>query len=264
MRSWFVLGMALLAGSSALTTYVPHRVHADNLDPMSPPAGIPASVQPLISLPEVEPPRVQSAPTVAATPVGGRIVELIQRVQSTMTRTHYDHRTRIREREGVYLWDCSVMVAWMLARVAPTARARLNMERPLARDFYRAIETAPTHRARAGWQRVTHIEDVRPGDIFAWRRPRDWPPRNTGHTGFVLSTPTRMPGYPRAYLVRIADATSIPHADDSRAPTSGGGMGQGAVLFMTDGRGNVTHYGWHGENSSWIIQTPVLFGRVHR
>ena len=228
------------------------------------PQTLPHSVQPLVAEPALEPQRDQPNATVPATPSAARVLERLARIRSSMTSTRYDHQTRVRERKGIYIWDCSVMVAWVLERASQVARRSLQLDRPLARDLYRAIQRAPVGRARSGWERIAHIEDVRPGDMFAWRRPNDWPPRNTGHSGFALNAPQRMPGFPRAYLVRIADATSIPHQDDTRAPYSGGGSGEGTILFMTDGHGNITHYGWHGAHSQYIVETNVLFGRLHR
>jgi hypothetical protein len=240
------------------------RVAADEDAAATAPRTMPRSVQALTAEPALEPVRDQPNATVPATPTARRIVERLARIRSSITSTRYDHQTRVREREGIYIWDCPVMVAWVLERTSRIARSSLHMDRPLARDLYRAIQRAPVGRARSGWERIAHIEDVRPGDMFAWRRPNDWPPRNTGHSGFALNAPQRMPGFPRAYLVRIADATSIPHQDDTRAPYSGGGSGEGTILFMTDGHGNITHYGWHGARSQYIVETNVLFGRLHR
>ncbi len=67
------------------------------------------------------------------------------------------------------------MMNWMLGRIAPDAYETLDRERPIAASYVRVIERAPTTRARGGWQQVADIEDVEPGDLFAWRRPKDWP-----------------------------------------------------------------------------------------
>src|SRR5215213_4356081 len=83
---------------------------------------------------------------------------------------------------------CSGMAAWILRRAAPKALANLGSSRPVARDFVSAIERAPTARERNGWQRL-RVADVMPGDLFAWRRPRGMPSKNTGHVGFVVEKP---------------------------------------------------------------------------
>jgi hypothetical protein len=107
-------------------------------------------------------------------------------------------------------------------------------------------------------------EHVLPGDVFAWRRPRGFPSKNTGHVGFVVAPPLPVPEIPGAWAVRIADSTSSYHQNDARALDHDGGFGIGTVVFLTDAKGRVTSYGWSGTASEWYIVTPVVFGRVHR
>lgn len=222
--------------------------------PMPPPA--PA---PFLPRPAFDPSRHQPA-----TPAAGRVLDVLTDIQNRMTQTRYQHQTVVRERSGVFLWDCSGMSAWVLRRAAPRAMSAVNGTRPVARDFYRAIERAPTGSARRGWQRLGHIAEARPGDVFAWLRPADWPPRNTGHVGFILTAPEPVPGIEGAYSMRIADATSVPHQDDTRGYPGEGGFGSGTILFTTDGHGTATAYGWHGTRTRWVVPTTILFGRVTR
>jgi len=193
-----------------------------------------------------------------------RVVELLERIEGRITDTRYEHRTTIRSRDGVYYWDCSAMAAYVLRKVAPEARSALTRERPVARDFYQVIRKAPTRGDSSGWRRLRRITDVRPGDVFAWKRPKDFPSKSTGHVGFVLEAPTPAPDREGAYLVRIADATSLPHQDDTRDPAGAGGFGRGTILFTTDGDGHGVAYGWFGEHSRRVIETPIAFGRLLR
>lgn len=193
-----------------------------------------------------------------------RVLKLLGRIDDTLKETRYEHRTTIRSREGIYYWDCSAMAAYILAKAAPAARKALTRERPVARDFYQVIRQAPTRGDREGWRRLPRITDVRPGDVFAWKRPKDFPSKNTGHVGFVLEAPVPAPGWEDAYLVRIADATSLPHGDDTRDPEGEGGFGHGTLLFTTDGDGHGTAYGWYGARSRGVIETPIAFGRLIR
>ena len=64
--------------------------------------------------------------------------------------------------------------------------------------------------------------------------------------------------------MRVADATSLPHQDDTRHPDGEGGFGYGTLLLLTDGHGQVESYGWFGTNSLGVIVTNVVFGRVSR
>lgn len=161
------------------------------------------------------------------------------------------------------------MVGWILQREARRAFRGLRRSRPVARTFFRAIENAPTQPGehRRGWRRLAHLNEARPGDILAWLRPDDWPRGNTGHVAIVLTTPVPLPEWPSAYLVRIADSTRAPHQDDTRPPYSEdavGGYGEGTLLITTDGNGHGTGYGWYGRRSGWVIDTPVMFGRLVR
>ena len=210
------------------------------------------------------PPAPSLTPGAAATPAAQRIIARIDEIAHTLRETAYEHATVVRERDGVYRWDCSGMAAWILRREAPRAMRAITSERPLARDFVRAIERAPVHRARGGWQRLETLAEAQPGDIFSWRRPRGFPSRNTGHVGFVLAAPTAVPGIPGAYAVRVADATSWGHQDDTRRDDGTGGFGFGTISFLVDATGAGTHYGWYGTLSEGYVVTPIVMGRVSR
>jgi hypothetical protein len=203
-----------------------------------------------------EPEPVPAAPTRA----GKQVVALLTQIRSTLRESRYQHTTEVRARDGVYLWDCSGMTAWILKRAAPIAQRRLG-GRPVARDFARVIADAPVDRGRGGWRRIVAIADVMPGDVFAWQRPRGLPSKNTGHVGFVLGRPVPVPGLPGGWAVRIADSSSFTHQDDTRSDPAGG-FGMGTMTFLVDAQGRVTHYGWVGTRSAWYVVTQVQFGRL--
>lgn len=205
-----------------------------------------------------------SAQLEPANATAAKILALRAEIIDSLTETTYQHRTVVRRQEGIYKWDCSGMGAWFLRKTAPVARRALDKGRPVARDFYRHIARAPTRRARQGWRRLPHIEDVRPGDMFAWIRPPGFPSRNTGHMGFALEPARAVPGHPGAYTLRIFDATSLPHQDDSRRRGGGGGIGEGTILFLTDDDGRGTAYGWFGLDSRGVIETDIVFARLSR
>ncbi|MBA3397171.1 MAG: CHAP domain-containing protein [Deltaproteobacteria bacterium] len=200
----------------------------------------------------------------AATPAGRRVLAVIGDIRATLRDTRYQAATAVRVAEGSYRWDCSGMATWILRRAAPVAWKALASSRPVARDFVTAIERAPTQRPRSGWQRISRLDDVLPGDVFAWRRPRGLPSKNTGHVGFVVERPLPVPGLPGGWAVRIVDSTSSYHQADDRARGGGGGFGTGTLVFLVDGDGRATSYGWSGTQSEWYIVTPIVFGRVAR
>jgi hypothetical protein len=200
----------------------------------------------------------------APTKAGERVLAVIDGIEQSLHITSYQARTSVRADKGEFRWDCSGMATWIMRRAAPAALRNLKSSRPVARDFAAAIERAPTKRAKDGWQRIENIADVMPGDVFAWRRPRGMPSKNTGHVGFVVEQPLPVAAIPGAWAVRIADSTRGFHQNDTRANDDDGGFGVGTLLFLTDANGKATHYGWSGTLSEWYVVTPVVFGRLHR
>jgi len=183
----------------------------------------------------------------------------VQRIARNLRASSYQHTLRVNEREGEYHFDCSLMTSWILQRAAPRALARVGSDRPVARDFYRAIARASREPGRGPWQRVPRILDARPGDILAWVRPPWFRSNNTGHVAVVVAPPR---AYPGGVLVRIADASSYNHEDDTRSGLTGFGIG--VILVTTDPvSGEGTGYGWVGRYSGgWTVPTPVVIGRV--
>jgi hypothetical protein len=198
------------------------------------------------------------------TPAAERVMRVLRRLERSVRETRYQHQTVVVEWRGLYAWDCSGMVSWVLEQAAPGALKRIISPRPVARDFVEIMENSPTRTSFKGWSKVPRIEDVRPGDVFAWKRPRSWPRDDeTGHVGFVLERAQPAPGHHRAYLLRIADATSVPHQDDSRPADGVGGYGTGTLLVTVDAKGRPVAYGWYGTESRGVVPTHMAFGRVH-
>jgi len=253
----FVAAVTVIAPSFA----VPASADETRDGAAPPRRDLPASVRMLAIAPRAAPP-FADAP--AATRTGQRVLETLARVRGALRTTRYQHMTAVREREGLFAWDCSGMAAWVLARSAPRALSTIARPRPVARDFHRVIAKAPLGRGRGGWQRLAQIGEARPGDVFAWVRPSDWPRRNTGHVGFVLAPPVAVPWLEGAWAVRIADATSAAHQDDTRESDPDGGYGEGTLMFLTDPSGRATAYAWYGTYSEAVVMTDIVFGRLVR
>jgi hypothetical protein len=209
-------------------------------------------------------PSTAEPPPPAPTRAGHRVVDVVEHIRTSLRASIYQPSTRVSEKDGLYHWDCSGMAAWILRRAAPVALRTLNSSRPVARDFVTAIERAPEQRPRRGWQQIARVADVMPGDVFAWRRPRGLPSKNTGHVGFVVDRPLPVDGIPGAWAVRIVDSTRGSHQDDARSDDPDGGFGIGTLVFLTNAEGRATSYGWAGTQSEWYIVTPIVFGRVDR
>lgn len=196
-----------------------------------------------------------------ANPVAQRTHALLQRTVSIARSTRYNHRTVVDARAGRYEFDCSGLVAWVLAQTAPDALAAIHSARPVAAEIARTIAHAPEDRARQGWQRVARVTDVRPGDVFAWRNPR-WLRGATGHTGFVAGPIEPIEGDPTLFRVRITDANAMGYENDTRAVGTGG-LGTGAMLFSVDPRTGAINgivAGYQGVN--WVLPLEIVVGRV--
>jgi hypothetical protein len=261
-RARAVLMFATLAvGMSLVTTVVREpraaaqvaRMTAAHAATEAAPAAMAA---PFVAMqPAVTPVVDLSSGTTSAT---ARVLSIIDRIRSNLRSSTYRHTLRVNERVGLYDFDCSAMASWILSRSAPRALATVGGGRPLAVDFFRTIVRAPADRPRSGWQRVARVIDARPGDVLAWQRPRWFPSHNTGHVAFVVGDPEP---FANGVLLRIADASSYNHEDDSRGGSTG--FGTGVILVTTDpATGEGTGYGWFGRGSGeWVVPTPVVIGR---
>ena len=210
-----------------------------------------------------------SKPEPNAPNAGARVVALLGKIDASLTDSRYSPITYVNPKLGVYEFDCSGMVSWVLQRAAPGAwqsvRAYSPTGRLVARDFVRAIAAVSDGRPTWSWQRVIRIEDAEPGDVIAWLKPQGWQSAVTGHVGFVLARPVASRRAPGAFLVRFADASRYQHQDDSRAASGRDGFGSGTVLFVTDSQtGAPTAYGWFGDESAWVAETQIVIGRPRR
>lgn len=193
------------------------------------------------------------------------VMRTLGNIARTVKHTEYSHGQRVDVQRGVYVFDCSLMAEWVLKRAAPVAERTLSSGlgwRPLAADFQRRIARVGPSEERGGWRRIARVEDAAPGDVIAWLKPKIIDSKNTGHVAFVVLPPTRVTGYSDAFLVRVVDATSLLHADDTRG--DGSGFGFGTILLVVDPEtGAPRAYGWVG--LEWrAFETAISIGRPTR
>lgn len=202
--------------------------------------------------------------TGAPNAVNRRILGVLEGVRTSMRDTRYVHRARVDPRQGIYHWDCSAMAAWVLSRSAPGAHRYVGKTRPQARDYFRRLRQARPTDGAAPWQRIERLGDARAGDVLAWIRPPWFRSRSTGHVGFLAEPPRLHSTSPqRVWLIRLIDATSLPHDDDDR--TLGiGGFGVGTLLLLADEADTPTAYGWFGLRSPGVIPTDFVVARATR
>jgi hypothetical protein len=197
------------------------------------------------------------------------VFDVIARIDRRLRTTRYAHATQVDESAGRFDFDCSGMATWVLARGAPAAHDAVMQHngrgRPVASDYYDVMAQAPTHGGHSAWLRVAHARDLQPGDLIAWRRPEAIVSSNTGHVLFVAAAPRQVDREGRRFLVRVADATSIPHGDDTRQERHASGFGYGTIaLFLDHPEGEVVAYGWQGVATRVDFRTPIAIGRALR
>jgi len=195
------------------------------------------------------------------------VVTTLANIEHGLTSTKYQHRIAVDTRKGIYRWDCSIMAAWILDRTAPAARRAIGVDKPLARADLRTIQRARIDRPDRGWQRLPDVAALAPGDVFAWLKPEMFKERaNTGHVGFAIGKPWRHPKFAGVWLLRIADATTELHGDDSRPVGGAGGFGTATIAFLVDATGVPRAYGWYGEaqDPATFVATEIVLGRVFR
>ncbi len=185
----------------------------------------------------------------AAAPAA-RIHRLAGEILRNLTETAYQHKTQVDENRGVYRFDCSGLVAYVLKKAAAGHYSQIphaNPYRPYAKDFYDFFASLPPGGRPAGqWCRIDALEDAGPGDILAYKYTPDVRRRrkNTGHVMIITAAPRLQPN--GEYRVDVIDAASTPHGNDTRAGCRQNcGVGRGQLWLGVDAAGRPTFYRWH-------------------
>ncbi|KAB2840640.1 hypothetical protein F9K50_05445, partial [bacterium] len=144
-----------------------------------------------------------------------RVLAILAHLERNLQPSHYDHTRRIDLEAGLVRCDCSQLVGAILEEAAPAAASEAS---GLAARIFAGIRRVDPARPSEGWQRILRIADLRPGDVIAWPTPPGLPSRVSGHVVIAVGPPE---AYRNGYLVRIADSTSLPHGEDTRAGGSG-------------------------------------------
>jgi hypothetical protein len=186
----------------------------------------------------------------------------VQRELSAMKKTHYQHTTAVDEAVGKFYYDCSGMVDYALDRVLARDAQQLptsTSKRPLAGDIERFLHNA-AGRPVQGWQAVTRVDQLGPGDLVDWLVTEDSTTGDTGHVMVVLGAPKPNPARDGEWLVQVADSTLSPHALDSRHPGETG-LGTGTIGLVVDANGGPLAFYWKGGVSEHAKSTEIALGR---
>ncbi|MFA4849775.1 MAG: hypothetical protein WC626_08625 [Methanoregula sp.] len=182
----------------------------------------------------------------------------------TMKSTEYVHPPyMIDEAAGIYRFDCLGFVDHVLMNANPVGYTAIgkgvNPSIESYAGYFNKLDTVKPD--VAGWTRVTHPIDLRPGDICLWLTPGTL---DAGHMWIIAGDPMINPKRSSEVLVRIFDS-SIAHSDDSRTGSAyKTGLGSGILGMMVDGEGNPIGLYWEGGVSTAAGEkaTTIVCGRL--
>jgi hypothetical protein len=200
------------------------------------------------------------------------LLEEATRELHAMRASSYTHTTEVDEENGVFDFDCSGFVSYVLRVRAPDALAAIPVGpkgRVRAEDYV-AYFCALDDASSSPWMRLDRASALRGGDVIAWLRAEDSGSKSTGHVAVVAAQPTRIaPSDPIAaiggaeeWLVRVIDSTESPHADDARADDHKSGLGEGTIGIILDESGAAIGFRWKGGVSSEAHATTIAMARL--
>ena len=203
-----------------------------------------------------------------SSPIPGRLVLLTEaeHILSTMKESRYQHTTHVNETSGIYDFDCSGFIDYVLQQTSPTSLAIIKylpnrLNRPRAQDYYYHFAKLGSGDDEDGWYGILRPLDLVPGDLIAWLRSPSSDSDDTGHVMMVRSNPIADPNQPNEILVPIIDSTRSPHALDSRL-NGVTGMGTGTISIVMNATGGAVGFRWRDGESKVIEYTKISFGQL--
>jgi len=164
---------------------------------------------------------------------------------------------------GIYKFDCLGFVDHVLMNADPAAYKKIgkgvNPSIESYANYFNKLNTKTPD--VAGWTKVEHPIDLRPGDICLWLEPNTL---DTGHMWIIAGEPKINPKRSSEVIVRIFDS-SIAHSDDSRTGSAyKTGLGSGILGMMVDGESNPIGLYWEGGVSTAAGEkaTTIVCGRL--
>ena len=194
--------------------------------------------------------------------LGPRVLCQAKQILSSLKSTHYSHKSNVNESSGLYIFDCSALVYYILGRAAPGSIASVpvdpNHRHAQAKNFYDTFSNAPTMNAKDGWQRIIRLMDAEPGDLIAWRKDPVAQKGNTGHIVIVLEKPAEEKD--GAIRITAFDSSRTGHAQDTRRKGTSG-VGSGVMSFRVDEAGAPIALHWSSPEKKQIT-VPIAIGRA--
>jgi hypothetical protein len=149
--------------------------------------------------------------------------------------------------------DCSGLAIALLDRAASPARSLMTIpdkrKRPLAEDFVQSIQSS------SGFQKISTIDNIKPGDIVAWEFTHDIDKKiaqTTGHVMLIDTQPVKVenrapfvPGTSQ-YEIYVIDSSRTHHdPQDTRVQADGSkiqGLGRGKLRLYSTQSGEIVGF----------------------
>jgi hypothetical protein len=185
------------------------------------------------------------------------------RMFSNMRSTDYVHPPyTVDDPAGIYRFDCLGFVDHVLINADPAGYKEIgkgvNPSIESYASYFNRLDTVKPD--AAGWTKVAHPIDLKPGDVCLWLTPGTL---DTGHMWIIAGEPSLNPKRSSEVLVRIFDSSKA-HSDDSRTGSAYPlGLGSGILGMMADGEGSLAGLYWDGGTSpAGEKGTTILCGRL--
>jgi len=201
----------------------------------------------------------------------GALLREVDRELRQMRASSYVHRTAIDESRGTFGFDCSAFVGYALSGAAPAAWREVESSvnanggrerRPLAKHLQVFFSALPASNV-THWKKVGRISDLESGDVIAWLKPDEVSSKNTGHVMIVHGRVAPFEERPGAFLVSIADSTSLRHGrGDSRQSARTTGLGTGTIVLFGDASGAPIAYRWSLGSRAAEHSCAIAIGRL--
>ena len=197
----------------------------------------------------------------------GRLVLLneAEHILSTVKSSNYRHAAHVDENRGVYDFDCSGFVNYVLQQTLPDDLAAIKFlanpfGRARAQDYYYYFAGLGSGNVGGGWRGIARPSDLLPGSVIAWLKSPNSDSDDTGHIMIVRTNPVADLKHSNEILVAVIDSTRSPHAQDSRVNGTTG-IGTGIISLVVNTTGNAIGFRWRDGESKVTEYTKITFAQ---
>ncbi|MDD2383536.1 MAG: hypothetical protein PHN18_05055 [Sulfurospirillaceae bacterium] len=171
----------------------------------------------------------------SSTLLADSMIDEATKILSNKRISAYDYKKSIDEKEGVYIFDCSTFISFILKKSSPKALKALHVDEhhthARAKNFYEFLSPLIEGEIVHGWMGIKQMQNVHVGDIIVWKYDPSLKKHDTGHVVMVYEKPILEEE--GLWRVRVMDSTKGKHAQDSRGQNENG-LGIGTMWFRVN------------------------------